>query len=164
MIFFFLKWCFAHVQSACKPYCILQSKAIASHLQEACQNPLFCIVSESGNVNMYCSLSNLPKCYYVFCGVVRLCLYLPQPSAWELWKKKGKRIMGKRSRSKVFPIGNASICIRAAWFQSWSPSSAITYSQTPGKADSDWTGCNHLVKPFWKEGEGRRKVERKKRW
>lgn len=113
---FLLNWCSVNVQSACNPYCILQSRAIASHVQEDCQNPLLCIVSESGNLNMYCSLSNFPKRCYVFWVMVRLCLYLPQPWAWEHGKK---RIMGKKHRSKIFALETASIGIQTVWFQSW---------------------------------------------
>lgn len=160
-----MNWCSVNVQSACNPYCISQSKTIATHLQKACQNPLFCIVSESGNLNMYSSLSNFPKCCYVFCGMVRLCLYLLQPWAWEHWKKKGKRIMAK-NRSKIFPTGNCKYWYyKLSDFKVGGPCSALTYRQPNAwKADGDWAGCNCLVKAFWRGGEGRRTEERKKRW
>lgn len=118
---FFLNWCSVNVQSAFNPYCKLQSKERASHLQEACQNTLFCIVSESRNLNMYSSLSNFPKCCYVFWGMVRLCLYLSQPWAWEHWKKKGKIIMGRRTEVRCFPLKTASTSTQAVWFQTWGP-------------------------------------------
>lgn len=161
-----MNWCSVNVQSACNnPYCILQSKAIASHLQEACQNSLFCIVSESGSLNMYSRLSNFPKCCYVFCVMVRLCLNLPQPWAWEHWKRKGKRIMWKKNRSKMFPIGKCKYWYTGCLISKLGAHSQLLHIGSPmsGKAGSDLVGCNGLIKPFWRGGEGRRKEGRKKR-
>lgn len=80
-------------------------------------------------------------------------------------KEERKKNNGKEEQKQDVPLGTASTGIEAARFQSWGPIlSDYTYSQMPGKADSDWTGCNHSVKTFWRGGEGRRKGERKKRW
>lgn len=163
---FLLSWCSVNVQSACNPYCILQSRAIACHLQEACQNPPLCIVSEPGNLNMYCCLSNFPKCCYVFWAMVRLCLYLPQPWAWEHGKKRGKIIMGKKNRRKMFALETASIGIQSDFKAGVRvcPQPLHMGTQMPVKVDSSWAGWSFLVKSLWRQIEERRKGERKKRW
>lgn len=155
---FLLNWCSVNVQSACNPYCILQSRAIASHLQEACQNPLLCIVSEPGNLNMYCSLSNFPKCCYIFWGRVRLCLYLPQPWAWEYGKKKGKRIMGKRTEVRCSHWKLQVLVYRPSDFKVGSPSSAFAHRQPT--AWKSWQCLNWVQfcgQTFLETGRGKEK-------